>query len=86
MKRCHTCKFWISTGNDLPFRDKSIGKCTNNKISEDDNNDLEYRKANKQDMLIYEYSEGGRFFTGRYFGCVHHKDEIQMPPFLRVND
>jgi hypothetical protein len=24
-------------------------------------------------MLIYEYSEGGVFWTGPDFGCVHHQ-------------
>ena len=57
---CKTCK----------HRDEK-GYCGNEKISED------YGQSNKDktDMLIYDYSEGGGFWVGQEFGCVHHIGE-----------
>ena len=55
---CKTCKF-RSDG----------GYCTSKKISEDrGQSDHE-----KQDMLIYDYTEGGSFWAGPEFSCVHHE-------------
>jgi hypothetical protein len=28
--------------------------------------------AENSDMLLYEYSEGGGFWVGERFGCIHH--------------
>jgi hypothetical protein len=58
MERCKNCK----------FRDVS-GYCINEKLSED------YGQTDdeKQDMLLYDYSESGGFWVGPEFGCVHHQ-------------
>jgi hypothetical protein len=58
MDKCETCK----------FRDND-GRCTNEKLAESWSQSIE----EKQDMLIYDYSEGGGFWVGPKFGCVHHK-------------
>ena len=57
MNTCRTCKFR-----------NADGKCINDKLDEDTGQSDEKRK----DMLLYEYSEGGGFFVGESFGCVHH--------------
>ncbi len=60
---CKTCKYWLVKERF------SGGHCGNgDKIAEDDGQDY------LSDMLIYEYSEGGRFWTGPEFGCVHHEE------------
>jgi hypothetical protein len=59
MKNCETCKF---RSND--------GYCQNKKLAEDGSQSNEER----QDMLLYDYSEGGGFWVGPKFGCVHHSD------------
>jgi hypothetical protein len=55
-KLCGTCK----------FRNKR-GLCENKKIDEDH----WYDKREKIDMLVYSYYEGGSFWVGEQFGCVH---------------
>lgn len=74
MKTCNSCKFWTNKSDNNPFSNANIGKCACNKISEHDDNDKTFRKSDKEDMLIYEYYEGGSFFTGKDFGCVHHTE------------
>ncbi len=55
---CETCK-WRSDG----------GFCKNNeKILEGD-----HWEENKEDQLVYSYQEGGSFWVGPKFGCVHHE-------------
>ena len=54
---CGTCKHRDATGY-----------CLNDKLDED----FGQSDVKKADMLIYEYSEGGRFWVGERFGCVHH--------------
>ena len=42
--------------------------CSNTKLTE------EYGSTSYgNDMLVYSYNEGGWFWTGPDFGCVHHK-------------
>ena len=69
MNRCKTCK----------FRNKD-DECTNSKISDNARwpggyyeNEEEERENREQtnDMLLYSYDEGGSFFVGEEFGCVH---------------
>ena len=59
MERCKTCT----------KRDKK-GRCQSEKLDEDygQNDDT------KKDMLIYDYNEGGGFWVGPEFGCVHHSN------------
>jgi hypothetical protein len=42
------------------------GYCTNPKLAEDEG------QTETADMLIYSFSEGGGFFVGPNFGCVHY--------------
>ena len=60
MNNCITCL----------FRDKH-GFCNSEKIDET----MGQSDEKKADMLIYSYSEGGSFWVGEYFGCVHHKEK-----------
>lgn len=46
------------------YRDKA-GYCTNEKLADESGVD-------NQDMLIYNANEGGDFWVGPKFGCVHH--------------
>ena len=61
MNRCGTCN----------HRD-SDGHCTNEHIHEDD---YDKRSVDKDKCLIYSYYEGGSFWVGKNFGCVHHSNE-----------
>ena len=54
---CGTCK----------HRDAD-GHCQNDKLAEN----WWHEEDGKADMLIYDYIEGGGFWVGELFGCVHH--------------
>lgn len=69
MKTCETCKYWVKSKNAVDVRFK---QCVVDKIQE---NDCNSNEEITEDMLIYEYYEGGSFFTGKNFGCVHHEDK-----------
>lgn len=71
--KCKTCKFRNEDGD-----------CTNEKISdngeyhtyicEDDEDKIE-REDKIKDMLLYSYNEGGSFYVGEEFGCVHYEEK-----------
>lgn len=65
MNTCKTCKHWAKPDSTLP-KVMAGGACVSGKIVEDW--DGEY----KSDTLVYPYTEGGYFWTGPDFGCVHH--------------
>jgi hypothetical protein len=46
---------------------KAGGLCQSEKLNED------WGQSYGADMLIYEFGEGGGFWTGPDFGCVHHQ-------------
>ena len=72
MKTCKTCKWWNAdkTQNRPPF---TGGICGNSeKIREDGGSDYPV------DALVYSYDEGGWFWTGPEFGCVHHYPSDQI--------
>lgn len=50
------------------FRD-SDGYCRSEKLSEDYGSCI----GDRSDMLVYPYMEGGRFWVGPKFGCVHFR-------------
>lgn len=58
MNYCETCE----------HRDMH-GFCLNRKLDED----YGHTPAEKEDMLLYSYTEGGTFHVGPKFGCVHHE-------------
>ena len=60
MKTCKTCK----------YREEN-GYCQSDKIVEAH---WEHTDAEKRDMLIYSYDEGGGFWVGEDFGCIHHRE------------
>ena len=65
MKHCETCIHWAD--RELPYN-KVVRECGNERLSDD------YHDA-EPDGLYYSYQEGGTFFTGPKFGCVHHKEK-----------
>lgn len=59
MERCKTCT----------KRDER-GRCKSEKLDED----YGQSEDKKIDMLIYDYNEGGGFWVGPEFGCIHHNN------------
>jgi hypothetical protein len=59
MNFCETCEYR-----------NAEGICGSNKIMED--LAANYEAIESQDMMIYPYQEGGKFWVGPKFGCVHH--------------
>lgn len=57
MSYCETCK----------YRNED-GWCEHPKLREERYGDLE----TEDDELVYSYYEGGWFWVGPKFGCVHH--------------
>lgn len=52
------------------------GYCQNIKLSENF-----YQKSDEiDDMLIYSYQEGGGFWVGPQFGCVHYAEMSNEQP------
>jgi hypothetical protein len=71
IKRCKTCK----------FRNEE-GECTSSKFADNvswygsyDDTEEEQKEHDEKvrDMLLYSYDEGGSFFVGEDFGCVHYE-------------
>lgn len=65
-KTCKTCMFWSGEalfGNPDRFTQR---ECTHDKLRE------YYFADAADDDLVYPYQEGGSFYTGPNFGCVHH--------------
>ena len=75
MPTCRTCRFWTryKSGGRINYLDKG-GICASGKLSED------YGKESYgNDCLVYSYEEGGHFWTGPSFGCVHHTPIPKAP-------
>ena len=71
MNHCKTCKHWTRVQEKYPDAFKSLdenagGICGSEKLTED-------WGEHGADMLVYSYPEGGEFWTGLDFGCVHHE-------------
>ena len=71
MKHCETCACWENEQKPRFEGDSfAIGRfCTSLKLSEYVFGEY------KPDMLIYDYNEGGLFWVGPKFGCVHHEEK-----------
>jgi hypothetical protein len=70
MNRCKTCRWWDqSSGRLSPSGSTGRGgDCSNEgKLHEN------YVVQAEDDHLVYSYNEGGGFWTGPEFGCVHHE-------------
>lgn len=57
MNTCKTCEHRNASGN-----------CECEKLAED----YGFSEEEKKDMLVYSYTEGGGFWVGDNFGCIHH--------------
>lgn len=75
--RCSTCVHWFR-GNWSNLRGLGLDenpRCNSPKIAELARGEEDYQAQKDQDdMLVYSYYEGGTFFTGPNFGCVHHEE------------
>ena len=61
---CETCSY-----RGEPFKHASrLHICTCPKLTSDTYGDKNW---GKDDSLVYQYDEGGSFFVGDKFGCVH---------------
>lgn len=72
MNTCKTCKHWTPyttkyPNGGAPEDERSGGLCGSEKLTED------YGLGHGADMLVYPFMEGGDFWTGPQFGCVHHE-------------
>ena len=45
------------------------------KIHEPGYGNLEQKDPGTEDHLVYDYYEGGDFWVGENFGCVHHESK-----------
>ena len=73
MNYCKTCKHWEKVvpreGRHYVKGYVEGGYCENEgKIIEGEPYD-----EHPQDVMIYSYQEGGYFWVGPNFGCVHHE-------------
>ena len=71
MNHCKTCKHWTRVQEKYPgaFKSPDVnagGICGSEKLTED-------WGEHGADMLVYSYPEGGEFWAGPDFGCVHHR-------------
>lgn len=65
MNHCETCLHRNDQGN-----------CKSPKLDEDDHDPSQQR----DNMLLYSYTEGGSFWVGPQFGCVHHTPKPEGAP------
>lgn len=66
MNTCRTCEHWDTTAQ------KTGGICDCVKLREPSWNS----EPRAPDELVYSYDEGGAFWTGPEFGCVHHTARV----------
>jgi len=67
--KCKNCIFF-NKDKSHPFNNK-LKLCLNKHFGE-----YSYMKKdirNKDNILLYEYEEGGNFYSGKNFGCIHGK-------------
>ncbi len=67
MNRCKTCNDWTAMAPYGRNEDYEHRKCDSQKLTEG-------FFGVTADMLVYPYTEGGVFYTGPEFGCVHHSE------------
>lgn len=75
MNYCKTCKHWekVNTNTNSYMR-HTKGYLAGGFCSSEDNIIEGYPDEEfPPDALIYTYQEGGAFWTGPDFGCVHHE-------------
>lgn len=59
---------WLGCCGKCAFRDRE-GYCQSEKLSEDYGDCI----WDRSDMLVYSYTESGRFWVGPKFACIHFK-------------
>lgn len=64
--RCASCLHWSPVQHPADPEMLVGGWCTSDKLGESDS-------EHSPDALRYGFSEGGGFWTGPEFGCVHHR-------------
>ena len=87
MNRCRSCGKWEPYLTAFPNRifaeseeKKAGGLCCSDKLVED------HSGLHEKDMLVYPFTEGGHFWTGPDFGCVHWEPKLsENPPKLSEN-
>lgn len=65
MNRCKTCNHWTAQAPYGLPGDYQQRVCDSQKL-------MESFYGDGSDTLHYSYVEGGWFYTGPEFGCVHH--------------
>ena len=65
---CKNCEY----RKPVPGNADAISFCKHEKLSDYMGQPDEFC----QDALLYEFSEGGEFIVGDYFGCVHFKEKV----------
>lgn len=68
MPTCKTCAHWTDKPPYGTRYDLHVRQCTSEKLREGYDPDA-------PDVLSYSYNEGGAFYTGPAFGCVHHLEK-----------
>ena len=75
MNKCKTCEWHKVPKNPTDDNESTNGgDCCCPKIyevSEEPGREEGYSK----DHFVYSYSEGGWFWTGFEFGCIHHEEK-----------
>ena len=69
MNTCQTCAYWNKNKTPYGREEYIVRQCENEKLQEG-----VYRENQQDDVLYYIYEEGGRFYPGPNFGCVHHAE------------
>lgn len=64
----------IGTCGQCTFRNDK-GECTNEKLHEQD---VYSFKRPEEDHLVYSYDEGGKFWVGPKFGCIHWRVKLEL--------
>ena len=67
MNRCKTCNHWTAQAPYGLPGDYQQRVCDSQKL-------MESLYGDGSDTLHYSYVEGGWFYTGPEFGCVHHSE------------
>ncbi len=70
MNTCKSCKHWdkSQTRGLYTKPDEAAGAtCVSPKLMEN------WDEKFEPDTLVYSYTEGGSFWVGPDFGCVHHE-------------
>ena len=76
-RTCKTCRWWVDKPQPLVDHERpgdQFRECGNiNKIGEAYRSEAGEREV--LDAMRYSYHEGGTFWTGPDFGCVHHEEK-----------